>query len=363
MQSLARSEPGIPILPDKFDTDQWALNCTNGTLDLRSGELRPHNRGDLLTNLCPVEFDPAATCPSWDRMVQTILGGDAELIAFVQRAVGFSLTGSVAEQMLFLLWGHGANGKSTFLNAILGMLGPDYGMQAPDGLLLAKRHDSHPTERADLFGKRLVSSAEVEDGRRLNEALVKQLTGGDRVRGRHMREDFWEFEPTHKLWLAVNHKPVIRGTDHGIWRRVKLIPFTVTIGPEDQDKDLPAKLKAELPGILAWAVRGCLDWQQHGLGEPEAVRAAVAQYRGEMDVLGTFLTECCVEGKGCTARAGDVYAAYKKWCEANGEYVASQTAFGTSIAERGIARRKSNGIWYDGLGLISEQLEQLEQCS
>jgi putative DNA primase/helicase len=357
MLTLAKSERGVPILPGAVDADPWALNCVNGTLDLRTGKLRTHARGDMLTKLCPVEFDATATSPNWEAMLTTIMGGNADLVTFLQRAVGYSLTGSVAEQVLFLLWGKGSNGKSTFVNAVLDVTGPDYGMQAPDGLLMVKRNDSHPTEKADLFGRRFVSSVEIEDGARLAESLVKQLTGGDAIRARRMREDHWQFNPTHKLWMAANHKPQIRGSDHGIWRRVKLVPFTVTIPDADQDKGLPAKLKAERAGILSWAVRGCLDWQREGLGEPDAVRDATAEYRGEMDIIGAFVAEWCVEGKAFAARASSVYAAYARWCQANGEYAVNQRRFGLAISERGIERYTNDGVWYRGLGLATEGTE------
>jgi len=285
------------------------------------------------------------------------MDGHADLITFLQRAVGYSLTGSVAEQVLFLLWGTGANGKSTFVNAVLDVLGNDYAMQAPDGLLTVKKGDAHPTERADLFGKRFVSSIEIEDGARLAESMVKQLTGGDSIRARRMREDHWQFTPTHKLWMAANHKPTIRGTDHAIWRRVKLVPFVVTIADADQDKGLGEKLKGERAGILAWSVRGCLDWQKNGLGNPDAVRQATAEYRGEMDVIGAFVAECCIENDRFTAKASTVYAAYSKWCQANGEYAVNQRRFGLAITERGIERYTNNGIWYRGLGLDAEGTE------
>jgi putative DNA primase/helicase len=360
---LAMVKSDLAILPSSLDVAPWSLNCPNGTLDLRTGELRPHRREDYLTKLCTVEYDPIAKAPHWEAMLDTIMDKHADLITFLQRSVGYSLTGSVAEQVLFLLWGKGANGKSTFLNALLETLGRDYAMQAPDGLLMAKQSDAHPTERADLFGKRFVSSVEVEEGRRLAESLVKQLTGGDAIRARRMREDHWEFRPTHKLWMAANHKPTIWGTDHGIWRRVKLIPFVVTIADADQDKELPAKLAAERAGILAWSVRGCLDWQLAGLGEPDEVKAATAEYRAEMDVLGAFLADCCIESPKFKAKASTVYAAYVGWCKTNGEYAVNQRRFGLAVTERGIERYTSNGIWYRGLGLAAEGTEGTERVS
>jgi P4 family phage/plasmid primase-like protien len=230
MLALARSEPGIPILPGELDGDPWLLNVLNGTIDLRTGTLRPHDREDRITKLADVRFDSEADCPVWIGFLQEVLP-DPDLREFVRRLVGYRLTGSTQEHVLPFLFGVGANGKSTFLNTIQSLLGITYAIKAPADLLLAMRNESHPTELADLFGKRLVCCNEAEDGRRLAESLVKELTGGDKIRARRMREDFWEFSPTHKIWLAANHKPSVRGTDHGIWRRIKLIPFTVTIGP------------------------------------------------------------------------------------------------------------------------------------
>jgi putative DNA primase/helicase len=194
----------------------------------------------------------------------------------------------------------------------------DYGMQAAPDLLVAKK-GSHPTELADLFGMRFVASIEVEDGRRLAESLVKQLTGGDRIKARRMREDFWEFEPTHTVFMAVNHKPIVRGTDTGIWRRIRPIPFTETIPPAEQDKQLSAKLRDELPGILAWAVEGCLEWRREGLQAPEEVRRATAGYRSEMDVLGDFLADRCFRGERLQVGKDELYKAYQMWSEEAGE--------------------------------------------
>jgi putative DNA primase/helicase len=355
MLALAKSEPGVPILPRMLDTDQWVFNCANGTLDLRTGKLRPHNRGDLLTKVCPVKYDPAATCPNWLAMLDVILG--PQLAGYIQRAVGYSLTGSVQEQCLFLLYGLGSNGKSTFLDGIMRTFGKDFSMQAADGLLMAKGGETHPTERADLFGMRFVSSVEVEEGRRLNESLAKQLTGGDMIRARRMREDFWEFPPTHKLWMAANHKPVIRGTDHGIWRRVKLVPFIVTIADDEQDKDLPRKLLSERDGILAWAVRGCLEWQSEGLGEPVEITEATAEYRSEMDVVGAFIADCCATSGYHSTRSALIYESYQNWCKANGEFAVNQRRFGLAMTERGFERYKNNGVFYRGIELLTEQTE------
>jgi putative DNA primase/helicase len=350
MIRLAESESGIPIKPEDFDRDPWALNCLNGTLDLRTGKLRPHERADYLTKLCPVEYHPDATCPLWERSLSRILDGKSNLLDYVQRAVGYSLTGNVSEHVLFFLYGTGANGKSTFLLTLLWLLG-DYGLQAVSELLLSKTNESHPTERADLAGKRLAATIETDEGKKLAEALTKQLTGGDKVRARRMKEDFWEFEPQHKIWLAANHKPVIRGTDCAIWRRIKLIPFTVTIPENERDKDLVQKLRAEGPGILAWAVRGCLEWQKSGLGEPEEVKRATAEYRTQQDLTGTFLAECCLTGPDYRCRAKDLYDAFRQWCKSSGERELSQRRFGEALREKGFEDFTSNGTWYRGIAV------------
>jgi putative DNA primase/helicase len=306
----AQDEPGIPVLPEALDADPWLLNCTNGTLDLQTGTLRPHERADLLTRCIPVAYEAAALCPTWDAFLDRIMAGNQRLIRFLQRAVGYALTGVIREHVLLILWGTGRNGKSTFLNTLRALLGP-YGLQAPSELLLVSHNDRHPTERADLFGKRFVAAIETEQGRKLAEVFVKEATGGDPIRARRMREDFWEFQPTHKVFLATNHKPVITGTDTAIWERIRLIPFTVTIPKDERDTTLPDKLHAELPGILAWAVRGCLAWQQDGLGEPDEVQQATAGYRTEMDVLGQFISECCLVGPHYRTKADKLYDAYK----------------------------------------------------
>lgn len=358
MIRLSRSELGVPVLPADLDRDPWVLNVLNGTLDLRTGILRPHRRDDLLTRLAPVAFDPAAVCPIWEAFLDTIMDGNARLIEYLRRVIGYVLTGNVDEQVMWVLYGEGANGKSTFLNTILKVLGEMYAMQAVPELVMARQSEAHPTERADLFGRRLVACVETEQGRRLAESLVKQLTGGERVRARRMREDFWEFDPTHKLFLVTNHKPAIRGADKGIWRRVKLVPFAVTIPDAKKDPALPEKLKAELPGILAWAMRGCQEWQRGGLTHPPEVEAATAEYRAEMDTVGAFLAECCADGPDeLRVRKTDLYTAFVSWSAKSGDAGISRNDFNRRLGEMGhtAKRSASNGAeqWH-GLALMSE---------
>jgi P4 family phage/plasmid primase-like protien len=333
MVRLARSEPGIAILPDELDRDPWLLNCLNGTLDLRTGRLRPHDPHDLITKLIPIPYDAAAACPLWERFLEQILP-DPAVRRFVKRAIGYAATGDTREQALFFLFGGGANGKSTLLNLIMAALG-DYAKQAAPELLTYSKNDRHPTELADLVGVRFVASIEVDEGKRLAEALVKQMTGGDRMKARRMRENFFDFAPTHKVFLAANHRPVIRGTDHAIWRRIHLIPFEVSIPPEQQDKQLPTKLYGELPGILRWIVEGCLEWQWAGLGVPQAVANATREYRAEQDVLGAFLEEECEILPTATVTSKALYAAYEAWCKRTGEPPIGQRWLAPRLIERG----------------------------
>jgi putative DNA primase/helicase len=346
---LLRAEPDIPVLPEQFDRDPFLLNLTNGTLDLRTGRLRPHSRKDLLTKLAPVAFDPQAACPLWLRFLARIMDGNDDLIGYLQRLVGYSLTGDVSEQLIWFFFGSGANGKSTFLGTVLSLLG-DYGMQAVSELLMVKSHESHPTERADLFGRRLACTIETEEGKRLAESLMKQMTGGDKIRARKMKKDFFEFQPTHKLIMAANHKPVIRGKDRGTWRRIKLVPFTVTIAEEEKDKHLPEKLKGELPGILNWALAGCLAWQRDGLGEPDEVRAATDAYRDEQDLVAAFVTECCTVLREARVKASALYDAYTAW---SGDKLMTQKAFSQQILDKGFTKDRSDGgaVFYFGIGL------------
>ncbi|MEQ1893434.1 MAG: phage/plasmid primase, P4 family, partial [Planctomycetota bacterium] len=340
---LAKSEKEIVVAPDDLDPDSMLLNCSNGTLDLRTLQLRPHSKSDLITKICPVAYEPEAKAPTWEAFLERVLP-DQAIRDFVQRAVGWSLTDNISEQVLFFLFGAGANGKSVFLSTILRVLGIDYAIQAAPDLVLSKRQSSHPTDVADLFGKRFVSTVEVGAERAFDEVLIKQLTGGDRIRARRMREDFWEFSPTHHLWIAGNHKPLIRGTEQAIWRRILVVPFTVTIPQAERDKKLAHRLEQELPGILAWMVRGCRAWQKRGIDAPSEVLLATEEYRTEMNNVGRFVDECCVRISGARTRAGTLFHSFARWCEGVAEPLRTQTFFGEAMSELGIRRLKSGGV-------------------
>lgn len=358
MVKLARSEPGIPALPDEFDTNPFLFNVQNGTLDLKTGMLHERDRAHLLTKISPVAYDPAARCPTWHAFLEHIMDGDDDLTGYLQRLVGYSLTGNVSEQIVALLWGVGANGKSTLLECVRFVLG-DYGMHTPTTTLMVRRADGPTNDLARLRGARFVSAVETSDGRRLNEALVKQVTGGEPVSARYLYGEFFEYHPSFKLFLATNHKPEIRGTDEGIWRRIHLIPFTVTIPPSEQDRGLLSKLKAEAPGILVWALEGCLTWQQEGLNPPPAVVHATNAYRAEMDTMAGFLDDCCeMDWPGTIVpeiKASKLYAAFRSWTERCGEVVESSTKFGAKLRERGFERvRRKDGNYYKGITLKTD---------
>jgi putative DNA primase/helicase len=354
MIALAASEPGLAVLPEELDRDPWLLNVANGVIDLHTGELRPHRREDLITNLAPVVYDPGATAPRWQHFLEEVIP-DPEVRTFAQKAIGYSLTGDVSEQVLFFLHGSGSNGKSVFLAAVLAVLG-DYAVQVAPDLLMARQGERHPTELTDLYGKRLVTTIEAEEGHRFAEGLLKWITGGDRIRARRMRENNFEWTPTHKLILAANHRPTIRGTDLAIWRRIRLLPFTMVIPEERRDLHLVDKLKTEAPGILRWAVEGCLAWQREGLKAPAAVLAATSDYRSEQDVVGRFLETRCFALPETQVAAGTLYKAFRAWCAETGEREFSQQLFGRRLSDRGlVSQHRRSGYYWRGINLLAAE--------
>jgi putative DNA primase/helicase len=341
MIALTRSEPGIAIEPEQLDADPWLLNCRNGTLNLRTGEMHEHCREDLITKLVDVDYISNADCPTWLALLERILPTEG-LRHFFQRAVGYSLTGDTREQVLFMCLGTGANGKTTTMEGCSRLLG-DYGRRTDFGTFLAQDQERVRNDLAGLVGARFVSAVEVDQGRRLSEVVVKELTGGDTISARFLYGEFFEFTPQFKLWLAANHKPEVRGADHAIWRRIRLIPFTVTIPVAEQDRTLPEQLQAELPGMLAWAVRGCLEWQAHGLSEPDEVRDATLAYKEEMDILGGFIVDRCAVAVGNKESAASLFDAYVVWAQDSGEQPVTKRTFGRLLRDRGFADGKGTG--------------------
>lgn len=357
MLELAAILEGIPILPDQLDTNLFLLNCLNGTVDLRTMELMPHQPDNLITKLLPVNFDLKAQAPTWDKFIKTIMAGKEDLMLFLQKAIGYALTGDTREQCMFIFHGAGSNGKSTFLETIAAMMGDDYAQQTPVSTLMIRKNDnSIPNDIARLRGARFVSAVEAEEGQRLAESLVKQMTGGDRLTARFMRSEFFEFKPEFKLFLATNHRPTIKGTDQAIWRRIRLIPFEVTIPAEKQDKNLSKTLMKELSGILNWALTGLVLWVAQGLKPPAEVKAATDKYRADMDLLTDFINENCILMPVAKVSARDLYNRYFKWCESNGERSISQRKLGERLAERGFAKFQGSGGFYywEGIGLVDQ---------
>jgi putative DNA primase/helicase len=354
MLTMAQSEPGVKVSVAQIDAGHMLLNVRNGTIDLTTGRLRPHERADGITKIAPASFDPDADSTLWQSFLDRIFAGDEDLIAYIQRAVGYSLTGQVGEQCLFFLHGTGQNGKSVFIQTLLAVLG-EYAQKAPTEMIMKQDRASGggaTPDMARLRGVRLAVTAELDEDQRMGEAKVKDLTGADRIVARKLYCEPIEFDPTHKLWIYGNHKPSIRGTDDGIWRRMRLIPFAVTIPNEEKDPHLVDKLSAERDGILAWAVRGCLEWQRDGLGLPHAVASATEAYRGESDRLAAFIEERCVVADWASIGKSELYSAYEAWSRESGEYTRSKRWLGLRLAERGFAERRSEAqrSWI-GLGL------------
>lgn len=356
MISLAQSEPGIACKPDVFDLDPWLLNCQNGVLDLHTGELMNHSPELMITKITGTIYDPWSECPTWLAFLDRIFSGDAEMIAFIQRAVGYALTGDTGEQCLFFLFGKGANGKSTLTQTLQVMLG-DYATRTPAETLMIRQNSGVNNDVARLAGARFVVGSELAEGRRLDEPLVKDLVGADTMTARFLHREFFEFVPQFKLFLYGNHRPEIRGTDDGIWRRLRAIPFEVTIPPAEQDHTLLDKLKAELPGILAWAVRGCMDWQQIGLNPPEKVSRTTEEYRAEMDLIGNFLAECTVDNYLASVTNAELYNAYVAWAQESKVAPVSKIDFSKRMSERGFASVREAGTGrakYTGIGLLAK---------
>jgi putative DNA primase/helicase len=332
--SLAAVEAGQTVTLADFDRDPWTLNVANGTLDLRTGKSRPHRREDLHSYCLATAYHPDAACHRWQAFLAEVFEGDAGLVDFIHRAVGYSLTGDIREQCIFILFGHGSNGKSVLLAILRHVLGP-LARHANIETFTTRDMGRIPEDKARLRGARLVTVSEAGRGQALDESFVKDSTGGEPVTARRLHENSSEFQPQFKLWLACNHKPSIAGTDEGIWRRVRLVPFARTFAPAERDPDLALTLRAEAEGVLAWAVEGCRRWQDEGLHVPAVVEAATAEYRRESDVIGLFIEERCTVARELSGAAGDLYRAYTAWTDENGFRAMTSKSLGLALKERG----------------------------
>jgi putative DNA primase/helicase len=337
---MARSEPGIPTRLTELDRDGWLFNVANGTLELRTGELRPHAREDLISNIADIRFDRDAECELWDAFLWRILDRDEELYTYLRRFVGYLLVGDTSEQSLHFLYGLGANGKTVFCEVIMRLLG-DYALAASPEMIMIRRHGGIPNDVARLRGIRAALMNETSQGSRFDESKLKDLTGGDTLNARFLHQEFFDFRPTHRIVIRGNHKPSINGTDDGIWRRLRLVPFSVQIPIEDQDHDLLRKLEGELPGILNWALQGCREWQDIGLKPPPIVSAAIAEYRAESDTLGRFITECCETRNLAQVKSSALFKRYQEYCEQAGERWMASKDFPHEMQRRGFEHKRS----------------------
>lgn len=336
---------------DRWDADPWLFGVANGVVNLKTGKLRNERREDYITKHSPVKFDPLATCQRFMRFLDEIFNGDTALVEYMQKAIGYALTGSVREQCLLCLYGLGANGKTTFSEIVRFIFGEYAANLLFSALEMTNRNTN---DLVALFGARLVTAAETNEGTRLNEARIKALTGSDPVTARRLYHEAFTFQPTHKLILAFNHKPIIADDSEGMWRRVRLVPFTRQFSGAEQDKNLLDKLKAEAPGILAWAVQGCLRWQTEGLGTPPAVSKATAEYREESDHIGEFIEDRCIIDTDQTATSSELWQAYQNWTEWNEETPLSRRSFGDRLKSRGLSagRKGHASAWtWRGIGL------------
>jgi putative DNA primase/helicase len=352
--TLASTEPTVVVTADDLDADPFLLNCPNGVLDLRTGQLGAHDPALLLTKMTAASYRPESQGPEFTRFLARVQP-DPDMRAFLARLLGHALEGRVSSHILPVLHGEGGNGKGTLIGAVVAVLG-DYADAADPTLLVARSFDAHPTSVADLCGLRLAVLHETDAGRRLAEGTVKRLTGGDRLKARRMREDFWSFDPSHTFVMLTNYKPIVTGQDEGIWRRLRLIPWDVIVPQDERDEQLPDRLALEHDAILAWLVGGYRAWREHGLAEPQRVLDATAAYRAESDALARFLADRCLHGHG-TVGSTELYKAWRAWCDDQGCDPGSQTAFTTALTDRHGYDTYKDGtgrMRFRGLGLAAE---------
>lgn len=340
MVNLSTSEPSISIgSMDQLDNDPMLLCTRNGVVNLKGGNLLAHDPSMLITRQCNVEFDLNAKCPMWDKFISEIFMGNDDLIRYVQRAIGYSITGLVDEEVLFFMFGFGANGKSVFINTIFNVLA-DYAVTTPSSMLSMKSSDAKgraTPELTKIVGSRFAVANETQSGERLDEQMVKILVSRERISARHLYSDYFDFKPTHALWVRGNHKPIITGDDHGIWRRIHLIPFERTFTPEEADPSLEHKLIRERNGILRWMIEGCLEWQKHGLMPPKIIADAGNEYRKESDVLGLWIDELCDKNPDKKSDQKSIYDSYRDWCRDGNFRPMVKAQFTRKLAERGIS--------------------------
>lgn len=338
----------MPVRSDELDTNKYLLNCQNGIIDLKAGVLLPHESHHLMTKIADVGYEKDAETPTWTKFLETILVDENgktnhELIRYVQKLIGYSMTGDITDQSMYFLYGGGKNGKSTFINTIKDILG-DYARQTNKETFIFKENNGGAnSDVARLAGSRFVSAIESNEGEKLDESIIKQITGGEAVIARFMHKDYFEFSPEFKVFFTTNHKPIVKGTDEGIWRRIKLVPFLAFIPEEDRDAKLPVKLKEEASGILNWMVEGCLLWQKEGLTPPKQILNSGEEYRNEMDLLLPFILENCNINPLSEVGLKELYTEYKYFCQESGDYELKKRTFTRELENRGYKKENGTG--------------------
>ena len=359
MIQVAKTEKGITISQSQLDQNKYLLGVTNGVVNLSTGGLIDSSKESMITKRCGTAFNPNTECPQWLNFVNEITNGNKELADYLKKIVGYSLTGETKEQLFFFLHGHGANGKSVFVNTVQDMLG-DYAMQTPVSTIMTRGKGSINNDIARLRGARFVNTTETDEGSRFNESEIKLITGGDMISARFLHKEYFEYRPQFTLWISGNHKPV-PGDSYSIWRRLILIPFDVRFSENKQDKNLSYKLRAELPGILNWAIEGCLEWRDDGLTTPKVILDATKEYQTEMDRINSWMEDCCSSNASNhnSVKSSDLYKSYKSWADDNGEWRMNQRILGTKLAERGFQKRRESRGWvYRGIQLNKSNNDQ-----
>jgi len=353
MIAIARTDKEVVMSQSDLDKDHYLLGVANGTVDLRTGGLKCSDRSNFITKHAYVTHIANSKCPRWLKFINEVMGGDKDLVDYLQKVVGYSLTGDTTEQKFFFLHGFGANGKSVFIETISDLLG-DYSMHTPVSTLMTKAAGAINNDVARLNGARFVAATETQEHSKFNESELKQLTGGDTITARFLNKEFFEFLPEFKLWISGNHKPV-SGDGYGIWRRLILIPFNVKFAKKDRDNKLTEKLKQELPGVLNWAIAGCIKWQKEGLKTPDAIQSAISEYKSEMDTVQQWIDDCWETNSATDSeiKSTELYRSYINWADQNGEYYKlTQNKLGRKLIERGVkTKRRSNGNHYLGIAL------------
>lgn len=337
-----------PITPEQLDTHNMLLNVKNGTIDLTTGKLLDHNPDLYLSKIAPVKYDPTAKCPLWLKFLDIIMNGRQEMVNYLQKVAGYTLTGRMDEQCMFILYGDGSNGKTTFIKTLLTILG-DYGINTPTETLMVQGREGIRNDIMRLKGIRFVAASEGKRHQALDESMIKQLTGGDKVSARALFKEYEDFEPEGKVFFATNYKPEVKGADHGIWRRLRPIPFLARISEQDKDAELPRKLLAESSGILRWAIEGCLRWQHEGLKSPQVVNDALRQYRSEQDVLSEFIESNCVNSPGSKVNKTQFHKHYQEYCTTRGSDYIPRNKLRKELIQRGFKERDNNdgSYWVD----------------